>query len=128
MLKNILKKMDFSFFSSGKYKTNIEKILEMQKKFILLDVRTNEEYDAIKIDFKNFLNIESLHIPLNELSERIDELNSDKNIVIFCPGNIRASFAYLFLLENGFERVQILDGGYLGLGNIIKPGKIKKYI
>lgn len=71
---------------------------------ILLDVRTSQEVENGKIDG-------SLHIPLDELRERLAELPKDKTIGVICGVGLRAYLACRILMENGF-RAKNLDGGY----------------
>ena len=70
---------------------------------ILLDVRSDEERAASSIPG-------SLHIPLDDLRGRLDELDRSKPIVIHCFSGQRSYFAYRMLALNGFK-VRNLTGG-----------------
>ena len=72
-------------------------------KTILLDVRSVEERAASSIPG-------SLHIPLDELRGRLDELDRSKPIVIHCFSGQRSYFAYRMLALKGFT-VRNLTGG-----------------
>ena len=80
----------------------------------LLDVRTTGEYESGTI--KNAHNI-----PVDELRNRMSEINElteiarekNKKIVVFCRIGLRAYLAYRILVQNGFENVFNLSGGYL---------------
>lgn len=66
--------------------------LESSKnKYNLLDVRTYEERDADHIG--------GLHIPLNELASRTDEVVLDKPLVVYCQSGIRSAKAIELLQE-----------------------------
>ncbi len=80
--------------------------LERGDEFCLLDVRTPEELELARID-------SCLHIPLNELPERIQELEPwrDKEVVILCHHGMRSEMAQQFLRQQGFRRVRNLRGG-----------------
>ncbi|AZS13263.1 FAD-dependent oxidoreductase [Paenibacillus lutimineralis] len=71
---------------------------------ILLDVRTVEEYEQGHID-------EAVHIPVDELRERLNELDKDKEVYAYCGVGIRGYIAARILKQNGFK-VRNLTGGY----------------
>jgi len=54
-----------------------------------------------------------LHIPMAELTDRIEELEAKKadEIVVVCRAGNRSSVIAEFLRENGFSRVYNLTGG-----------------
>lgn len=74
------------------------------KRFLLLDVR-----DAVEREEGTIAG--SLHLPLPELRERVEELPRDKEIVAFCQTGQRSYFACRFLAQKGF-RVRNLSGSY----------------
>ncbi len=53
----------------------------------------------------------SVHIPLGQLRDRMQELDSGKLIVIYCAVGVRAYNAARILMEHGFPKVKILEGG-----------------
>lgn len=63
---------------------------------ILLDTRTIGEYKRGHIE--GYLNI-----PVDELRERIQELEKGKPIYIICQSGLRSYIAYRILEQNGFE-------------------------
>jgi len=71
---------------------------------VLLDVRTQKERDAGTITG-------SLHIPLVELRERMEELPKDKEIVVFCHSGKRSYTAERMLKQQGYK-AKNLSGGY----------------
>lgn len=62
----------------------------------LLDVRTQDE--------RNVYSIESVHIPLLELSNRYHEIPGDKNLLVFCKSGLRSKMAIKILKKKGFEK------------------------
>ncbi|MFX1476894.1 MAG: FAD-dependent oxidoreductase [Promethearchaeota archaeon] len=70
----------------------------------LLDVRTKEEYTARTIKG-------SVNIPIEELRNRLDEINQNKPIFVFCEVGYRSYLALRILLQNGFNAYE-LTGGY----------------
>ncbi len=73
-------------------------------KTVLLDIRTNIESKLGKFP-------ESIHIPLEELRDRITEIPIGKNIVVYCQAGQRGYYASRILKQNGFN-VKNLSGGY----------------
>ncbi|MCM3041476.1 FAD-dependent oxidoreductase [Paenibacillus motobuensis] len=71
---------------------------------ILLDVRTVEEYEQGHIDG-------AILIPVDELRERMNELDKDKEIYAYCGVGIRGYIAARILTEHGYK-VKNLTGGY----------------
>lgn len=77
-----------------------------QGKSLIVDVRTPEEFATGHIrDSKN--------IPLNELPQRIGELNKfkSKNVIVLCQSGVRSSKAAAQLKKAGFNDVFSLNGG-----------------
>ena len=72
----------------------------------LLDVRTREETAGGQIIQG------SVHIPLDELRKRIDEIPLDKPIYVYCAAGLRGYVALQILTQRGFTGVRNLSGGY----------------
>ena len=70
---------------------------------VLLDVRSKEEREVSVIPG-------SIHIPLDELRGRLDELDMSKRIIVHCFSGQRSYFAYRMLRLRGFK-VRNLTGG-----------------
>ncbi|NQT24543.1 pyridine nucleotide-disulfide oxidoreductase family protein [candidate division KSB1 bacterium] len=83
---------------------------EIQKadpdKDFLLDVRTRHEVKQGTIHG-------SYHIPLDDLRDRMDEIPKDRRILIFCAAGLRGYLTARILMQNGFENVYNLSGGYI---------------
>jgi rhodanese-related sulfurtransferase len=126
-MDNLLRKMDLNFFGKGKHKITPDKLLDCEDA-LLLDVRSSEEFSAIGVNMGHLDNIECINIPVNQLPDRINEVPKNKFIAIFCPANVRATMAYMYLLSNDYENIRILDGGYPALTDAVKPGKVLKYL
>ncbi len=79
-------------------------LTQMQaNEIVLLDVRELHERDIHHIG--------GIHIPLNDLTKRLDELNPDKKIIVYCQAGTRSKNAVKLLLANGFNDVASLAGG-----------------
>ena len=80
-----------------------------------IDVRTNSEFLSGHIE-------NSIHIPLQELENRLNEIKQikQKNIIVYCRSGARSSNATSILLKNNFK-VQNLSGGILSWdGKLVK--------
>jgi len=123
--ENVLKDMDLEFFANGKYKITAEKLFE-SKDAVFLDIRSNEEVESIAFPLR--FQAECIHIPTNEIPDRLLEIPKDKPIGIFCSAGTRSAIVYAFLKTNGYDNVKIIVGGYGEIINILKPGKIWKAV
>ena len=84
----------------------------------VIDVRFMEEYEMwnTKI-FKS--------IPINELPDRLDELDHDKLIVTVCPHSTRSNIAMHYLKTKGFN-VKFLSDGIIAFNSLLLGGGAKK--
>lgn len=80
--------------------------IDSGRKFILLDVRTEKEYNEGHIQ-------NSILIPYDELNERHNELNPNKSdeIVAYCKTKNRSRKAAKILISLGYENVVFVLGG-----------------
>lgn len=77
--------------------------LDDGENLFLLDVRDEYEYEIS--------NIGGYLIPLPELPKRLDELNTNQEIVALCKMGPRGVKAVELLQKKGFKRVSNLSGG-----------------
>lgn len=73
---------------------------------VILDVRTKAEVEQGMLPG-------SIHIPIDELRERLDELDRKRPTVVVCRVGQRGYAAVRLLHQQGFEDVKNLKGGYL---------------
>lgn len=71
----------------------------------LLDVRTPQERQTLG------QYPDALHIPVDELRSRLNEIPKDKEILIGCQSGLRGHVAYRLLTQHGY-RARNLTGGY----------------
>jgi peroxiredoxin family protein/TusA-related sulfurtransferase/rhodanese-related sulfurtransferase len=71
---------------------------------ILLDVRTPTEFKLASIEG-------AINIGVDELRDRLGELDKEKEILVFCQVGLRGYLAYRILVQNGFK-CRNLTGGY----------------
>lgn len=70
----------------------------------LLDVRSPEEWSLCRLEG-------AVHIPLHTLPARLDELDRETDLIVYCHHGVRSAMAVQFLAEHGFNRVRNLTGG-----------------
>ena len=117
--------MDFRFFGTGQHKIDAESFLKKEEA-ILLDVRTKEETETIKLCLKHLVAV--FEIPFQELPEKINKLARNKFIGIFCSSGVRSAITFAYLKSKGFENVRMIEGGYAQLMEALMPGKVFKQI
>lgn len=54
----------------------------------------------------------SLHIPMNQVPDRIGEIGQDKDVYVVCLSGMRSFGVGSYLLQNGYERVYNVAGGF----------------
>lgn len=89
----------------------LEDELAAGKKF--LDVRTTSEFQ------QGHLKVDTVHIPLNELRERLGELDKSQDYIVSCHSGLRSYIAERILKQAGFS-VKNLDGAF-ALYKMVKP-------
>jgi len=69
----------------------------------VLDIRTQREWD----DF----NVGGIHIPLDDLLARINEITPEKNYTLICYNGTQSHIACQILAAKGFKNCRNLEGG-----------------
>ncbi|MEZ4600808.1 MAG: FAD-dependent oxidoreductase [Syntrophotaleaceae bacterium] len=87
----------------------VKKKLEQESKPFILDVRTTDEFDQMRIGIGETL------IPLSDLRHRFGDLPADKDreIICFCKISLRGYETQLLLEANGWTNVKVLEGGVM---------------
>lgn len=80
--------------------------LQAEGSVLVIDVREQWEYDEGHIPGV-------LHIPMQEVPQRLAELPTDQSIVVSCRSGNRSSQVADYLRTQGYERIHNLDGGIL---------------
>jgi NADPH-dependent 2,4-dienoyl-CoA reductase/sulfur reductase-like enzyme/rhodanese-related sulfurtransferase len=86
----------------------VKEKLDRGEDFILLDVRSPKEYEAMRIDHHAVT-----LLPLGRLREECRNLPREKEIIAFCQVSLRGYEAQRILEASGFTRVSFMDGGIL---------------
>lgn len=98
-----------SGIAKGLSPAQVKAKIDSGEDFILLDVRSPKELEAMALKNPRVVNI-----PLGKLRSRLGELPKDKEIVTFCKISVRGYEAQRILDGAGFESVRFLDGGLAG--------------
>ncbi|MEX1308419.1 MAG: FAD-dependent oxidoreductase [Eubacteriales bacterium] len=93
-----------NILSGNEDNITVAELADLPKDTVILDVRTQAEYDYRHIDGVKL-------IPVDELRERIGELDKSKSYVVTCAVGIRGHAACRILKQNGFKDVRNLAGG-----------------
>jgi rhodanese-related sulfurtransferase len=117
---NYLKSFDYRERSN--MKIGIPEMLNLYKQGAvqIIDIRFPEEYQLYHFGFiKN--------IPLNELPDRLKELDKAKIIVTVCPHYDRAEIARTYLTLKGYQSKYLVEG-LLGLADYLRGDRAKAFI
>ena len=101
--KKILK--EFRVENNDQFKEGNELGLEIFKDKKFLDVRSKNEHKS-----ESLLN--SINIPLIDLSKSIDKVSFEKTFYVHCKGGYRSMIAASILLANGISNFSNIPGGY----------------
>ena len=122
---NIIKLFFLIYFIQNPYDiipTNaIKKITNHHKNSILIDVRTKEELDEIKIE--GVINIDFYS---GEFENDLLNLDRYKTYYLICRSGRRSGLATIFMRDNGFKEVYNIKGGMVEWQNSNLSLKIKK--
>jgi rhodanese-related sulfurtransferase len=83
----------------------VEGKIKIGEQFILLDVRSEAEWQQNRIDAP-----QTKLISLDRLRQNMDSLPKDAKIVTLCQASVRAYQAQRILIGAGFENVKFMDG------------------
>lgn len=76
---------------------------ELPEGVLLLDVREDDEWAAGHAP-------DALHVPMSQISGRLDELPQDDNLFVICRSGGRSARVTAYLNDNGWDAVNV-DGG-----------------
>ena len=99
--------------------TELKTKLDSGDNIFVLDVREPHEFDIAHLEGTTL-------IPLGQLPNRVNELNSADDIVVHCKSGMRSAKAVRFLQQAGFQKVKNLKGGILAWSDQINSS-IPKY-
>lgn len=117
-----LSALDLEFWGTAQHKIMPAQFFERWRNgedVVLLDTRSPEEANYLAFPF-------ALHIPINELPNRWQEVPGDRLVAVFCSSGVRSSIGYAYLQLKGLNNVRILDARYAELVSELNPGKVHK--
>ena len=81
----------------------LKKLINEKSNFTLLDVREDSELKIAKIKI-------SKHIPMGEISTRIEEIDIETPIIVMCHSGVRSARVCQYLTENGYDASNLTGG------------------
>jgi len=93
--------------------------LDRGDRFLLLDVREPHEHQLCRLPG-------AVLIPMREVSKRLEELDRNQEIVVYCRSGARSAKIAQLLRASGFPVVRNLTGGILAWSDKVDPS-VPKY-
>lgn len=88
--------------------------LDRRDRPLLLDVRQDWETRLCRLP-------DAVHIPIEEIELRTEELNPEDEIVVYCHQGVRSAAVADYLRRLGFKDVKNLVGGLDGWARAVDP-------
>lgn len=90
---------------------------------LLLDIREQSEWNQVRIPADDQHHV--LHIPMNTIPAHLDDLPREQPIVVICAHGSRSYSVAHYLLEQGFQAVNLTGGitRWANSGGPIEQGK-----
>jgi rhodanese-related sulfurtransferase len=77
---------------------------ERNEELTILDVRELWERQTASI-------VSSQHLPMSDIPSRLQELDPEQHIVVYCHHGVRSLSVTDWLRKQGYEKVQSMSGG-----------------
>src|SRR5713101_2764890 len=90
--------------------------LDQREPLVLLDVRQDWETRLCRLD-------NALHIPIEEIELRTEELDPAAEIIVYCHQGVRSAAVAEFLRSLGFAKARNLAGGLDAWARTVDPSK-----
>lgn len=87
--------------------------MDAGENFQLIDVRETNEYD--------YVNIGGQLIPMGEVMGNLDQISTDKEVIVHCKSGGRSGAIVNALMSRGYHNVVNLRGGILAWAHEIDP-------
>ncbi len=82
-------------------------LIEKNSPLVILDVRTIQEFEDGHIEG-------ATNIPVDELEQRLEELDKNDETLVYCRTGNRSTRAVQILRENGFNKIYHMADGIVG--------------
>ena len=79
-------------------------LIQSEPELVVLDVRTQTEYDDGHIEG-------AINIPVEEIADRLSELSADDDILVYCRTGNHSGTAVRIMEENGFSKIYHMHEG-----------------
>ncbi len=79
--------------------------LDQKKGMMILDVRTDKEYEQGHIPG-------AVHVPLSDIGDKVKKLKKDKDLVVYCRSGNQSIWAIKRLMGMGYKNLYNLKGGF----------------
>jgi len=114
--------LNFDYEERIEMKITSQQLVDLIKegKAQLIDIRFTEEYQSWNMPY-------AINIPLSDLPNNLDKLDSTKIIVTACPHKDRAIIAMVYLKTKGYN-VKYLTDGLIGLAEYLRGDKAYDFI
>ena len=96
--------------------TELNERLENGDAPLLVDVR-----EAFERRIADLPDAGQLRIPTGEFMQRADEIDREREVVVYCRSGSRSEWAARVLFSKGFQNVLNLKGGVLGWREEVDP-------
>ena len=92
----------------------LKTIIDNNEEFQLIDVREPYEVEICTLN--------GIEIPMNEIAGRVDEIATDKKVIVHCRSGKRSANVIDFLEQNhNFQNLYNLEGGILAWIEEVDP-------
>ncbi len=102
------KSISVAHLNATEFNQMLNKISEKQ----IIDVRTPEEFESGYIE-----GAQNIDIYLSDFETRINQLNKNKPVFVYCKGGGRSNDAADVMKKSGFQTIYALDGGIMSWAN-----------
>ncbi len=96
--------------------SDLKERMDRNDALVLLDVR-----EPFEKDIADLPEYGQVRIPVGDLLDRVDELDPDASIVVYCRSGARSGWAVERLQEQGFQSAVNLRGGILAWREDVDP-------
>ncbi|MCA9737348.1 MAG: rhodanese-like domain-containing protein [Gemmatimonadota bacterium] len=96
--------------------SELKQRLDQGQPLVLVDVREPLEWSIADLG-----EYAPVRMPTGEFADRMDELDPDDNIVVYCRSGSRSAWAVGMLQAQGFDKVFNLQGGILAWKDQVDP-------
>ena len=99
--------------------TALKEKIEGRGDLTLIDVRSRREC------LQEGMIPGAIHIPLDRLRDHLDQIDKDRETVVYCATGLRSYLATRILMQKGFTRVKNLTGGTMSWVYPLKKGSTR---